>query len=78
MIKLNVGDPRPEGEWKTYRKTQTAEMMLLTEPVSAVNRENVEARGQPGDYLVEDGYGGYYVCGKEFHDENYEEVKSDE
>ena len=70
-------DTRPDGDWKTYRKTATAEMLKMDEPFLCTNREAEEMTGQAGDFLTADGYGGYYPCGAEFHAENYAEVKGD-
>lgn len=57
---------------RSYRKKSMVRMGLLTEPVVVGNRENEENKGEPGDYLVADGHGGYYVVSAEFHAENYE------
>lgn len=48
-------------------------MKLETDCV-VMNRENEANHGKAGDYLAPDGYGGYYVIGKEFYDNNYERV----
>ncbi len=71
MNEFKVGDPRPKGDWRAYRKVAVAEMLKMKEPFTCWNREGEQMQGQPGDFLVEDGYGGYYPCGAEFHQKNY-------
>lgn len=75
MSHFGVGDPRPNpSEWRFFRKTKPVEMVKMDEPFTCSNREVQNARGRPGDYIAEDGYGGYYVVGAEFHSVNYEQV----
>jgi hypothetical protein len=75
MRHFGVGDPRPEGEWKRYRKVAITEIMgPMTEEFTCDARERKGYKGQPGDFVAEDGHGGYYVISGDFHRENYEEV----
>ena len=71
MKHFGLNDAPPQGIWLAYRKTAVVQMLRMTEPFTCTNREDEKMIGQPGDFLVLDGYGGYYPCGAEFHAENY-------
>ena len=66
--------PGPGTGWKSYRKKTVVQMLRMDEPFTCTNREGENMQGFPGDYLVPDGYGGWYPVGSKFHEENYEEV----
>ena len=68
------GDAPPPGDWRKYRKTAVSDMLKMNGDFTCTNREGESMQGRVGDYLVPDGYGGYYACGSEFHAKNYEEV----
>ena len=70
MKRFNKGDARPEGRWMPYRKTTTVQMMRMDEPFVCECREGT-LEGQPGDFMAEDGHGGYYPVSAEFHAANY-------
>ena len=55
-----------------YRKKTTVEMVKMHEPFTCTNREGHNLQGQAGDYLAEDGHGGFYPISAEFHAANYE------
>jgi len=69
------GNDLPEGS-KFYIKTTTVEMVKMDKLFRAVSREGV-LFGEAGDFLVEDGYGGFYSVGADFHEANYVEVVDD-
>ncbi len=58
---------------KEYRKHKTAMLVKMTTEFECDSREGT-LRGQVGDYLAQDGHGGFYPISAEFHAENYEEV----
>lgn len=62
-------DPATAGH---YRKKTVVRMWKINEPFECTNREGEKMQGQPGDFLVEDGYGGFYPVGAEFHEKNYQ------
>ena len=66
---FDQGDTMPEGGLE-YRKHATVMMLCMSEPFLCVSREG-ELQGQPGDFLVEDGHGGFYPVSAEFHAKNY-------
>lgn len=72
MKRFNQGQPRPSGEWVGYRKRTVVEMLgPMSEPFTCESREGT-LQGQVGDFLAEDGHGGYYPISAEFHAANYE------
>ena len=77
MKHFGKGDPTPETAPGLYRKTTTVRMWPMDEPFICTNREGENMQGVAGDFLVEDGYGGYYPCGGEFHAKNYESVNQE-
>ena len=72
--KFDVGDSLPLGS-KLYRKKTVVPMVQMFEEFICTNREGENLKGQVGDFLVEDGHGGFYPVSEEFHAKNYEEVK---
>ena len=74
------GDPRPRPEgWRTYRKKTIVYMIgPMEEPFTCDSRERKGLQGQPGDYVAEDGHGGYYPISAEFHAANYEPAEEGE
>lgn len=68
-----VGDALPIGG-RHYRKKTIVEMVCMAEPFTCDSREGHRLQGQPGDFLVEDGHGGFYPVSAEFHATNYEDV----
>jgi len=73
-LHFGVGDTKPKGAWRLYYKHAQTSMLRMDEPFTVSNREGENMQGQAGDYLVEDGYGGYHVCGAAFHADNYVEM----
>ena len=71
MIEFKRGDPPPQDGWTCYRKKTVVSMLRMAEPFRCETWEGW-LEGKPGDFLVHDGYGGYYLCGAEFHATNYE------
>lgn len=67
------GDQLPE-EGKLYRKTAVVRMVKMHRPFTCTNREGHDLQGQEGDFLAEDGHGGFYPVSAEFHAHNYEEA----
>ena len=76
MLRFSKGQPKPDLEWGQYRKKTIVDMARIDEPFECESREGT-LRGQPGDYLAQDGHGGYYPVSVEFHRENYEAVGSE-
>lgn len=74
MPRFDHGDPRPAGNWRRYRKVTVLRMLKMDEPFETVSREGESKIGQPGDFLVEDGFGGYYPVEAGFHEKNYREA----
>ncbi len=66
------GNEPPGGTSHLYRKKTTVRMWPMVEAFTCSNREGRNLEGKPGDFLAEDGYGGYYPIGAEFHSANYE------
>ncbi len=72
MKEFKQGAAAPEGGALYQKKTQVR-MWRQDDEFRCESREGTLV-GQPGDYLVEDGHGGFYPVSAEFHEENYEEV----
>jgi hypothetical protein len=68
------GDASPEGGAQ-FRKKSIVRMWRIDEPFECQSREGV-LKGQPGDYVAQDGHGGFYPISADFHRANYEEVPS--
>lgn len=60
------GADRPPGDWRPYRKFAVVNMLRMEQPFTCESREGT-LQGQPGDFLVEDGHGGFYVISPEAH-----------
>jgi len=75
MKVYNQGDALPEGH-KWYRKKTMVRLVEMNEPFLCSSREG-DLQGNPGDFLAEDGHGGFYPISAEFHRNNYEEVEED-
>jgi len=71
-VVFKQGDEMPLGA-KEYRKHATAMMLEMHQTFTCHSREGV-LDGQPGDFLVEDGHGGFYPVSAEFHKNNYVEA----
>jgi hypothetical protein len=67
----NSGEVPDTKAWKTYRKKTIVPMQQINQPFKAMSREGL-LTGKPGDFLAEDGHGGYYIVSKQFHEKNYE------
>ena len=67
------GHDFPGARANEYRKHKTAMLVKMDTPFDCESREGT-LRGQVGDYLAQDGHGGFYPISAEFHAENYEEV----
>lgn len=62
------------GDVKWYRKKTIVPMVQMDEPFICESREGL-LEGQAGDFVAEDGHGGFYPISAEFHANNYEEVE---
>jgi hypothetical protein len=63
----------PKGDWCRYKKTTIVPMLKMNERFTCESREGT-LTGEAGDFLVEDGHGGFYPVSAEFHAANYEEA----
>ncbi len=45
----------------------------VADPFLCDSREHLNLQGQAGDFIAEDGHGGFYPISAEFHAANYEE-----
>lgn len=73
MKEFNKGDQLPDGA-KRYRKKTIVPMVKMDEHFVCQSREGT-LTGNPGDFVVEDGHGGFYPVSAEFHANNYEEAQ---
>ncbi len=71
MKRFSKNQLPPQGGWKNYRKKTIVAMLQMNEAFECESREGT-LTGQPGDYLVQDGHGGYFPVSAEFHKANYE------
>ena len=70
---FGIGDALPNGE-KNYKKKTIIRLVQMEVAFTCDNREGHHLQGQVGDFLAEDGHGGFYPISAEFHLENYELV----
>lgn len=75
MQQFKQGDAAPEGG-REYRKKTVVRMWKQEEPFRCESREGI-MDGQAGDFLAQDGHGGYYPISAQFHEKNYEPVDGD-
>lgn len=75
MKRFNKGDAAPDGG-SLFRKATTVRMWRQAEPFECESREGT-LTGQPGDWLAQDGHGGFYPISAEFHAANYEAVRGE-
>lgn len=71
MEHFGIGDTLPETA-ERFRKKTVVRMVRMDEPFTCDSREGHHLQGQAGDYLAEDGHGGFYPISAEFHAEHYE------
>ena len=71
MEHFGPGDSLPSGA-RLYRKKTVVSLVKMNEPFLCSNREGRNLQGQTGDYMAEDGHGGFYPISAEFHAANYE------
>lgn len=74
MISFKQGQTSPLGG-KMYRKKTIVRLVRMNEPFLCESREGTLV-GQTGDFLAEDGHGGFYPISNEFHAANYVEADS--
>lgn len=72
MKHFGIGDELPTNA-KQYRKISIVEMVKMGEPFTCDSREGHKLKGKTGDFLTEDGHGGFYPVSADFHAANYEE-----
>ena len=77
MTEFAKGSKASGLEWKSYRKKTIVKMARMDVPFRTESREGW-LQGQPGDFLAEDGYGGFYPVGAAFHANNYEEFREED
>ena len=73
MTHFGTGDDMPEGA-RAYRKKTMVRMVRMDAPFTCDSREGRRLRGRAGDFLAEDGHGGFYPVSARFHAANYEAV----
>lgn len=79
MKHFGFEDDCPPIEEATYwRKHAITRMWEMDKPFLCTNREGKDMRGKAGDFLAEDGYGGFYPIGSKFHKENYEHAEKED
>lgn len=71
MIRFNKGDALPFGARRFRKKTVVPMVGPMSEPFVCESREG-ELCGQVGDFLAQDGHGGFYPISAQFHAINYE------
>lgn len=74
MKHFTIGDRLPTGA-KTYRKKTIVPLVKMNEPFIRDNREGRRLEGKAGDFIAEDGHGGFYPISAEFHAANYVPAK---
>ena len=77
MMRFNKGDAAPLGGSQFRKKTIVRMWGPMAEPFECQSREGT-LTGQPGDYLAQDGHGGFYPISAEFHAANYEIVPGEQ
>jgi hypothetical protein len=70
MQHFKQGGPGLPADTPKFQKVTQVAMLKQTESFSCESREGT-LHGVPGDYLVEDGHGGFYPVSAEFHAANY-------
>lgn len=70
MRKFHKGDEPPSGG-ALWKKKTIVRMWQIDEPFLCESREG-ELIGEPGDFVCEDGHGGFYPISAEFHGKNYQ------
>ena len=70
MKYFTIGDNLPDGA-KMYRKKTVVPLVKMDEPFLCDSRESFRLQGQAGDFIAEDGHGGFYPISAEFHAANY-------
>jgi len=73
MKHFKSGDQMPEGA-KPYKKKTIVSLVKMAEPFICDSREGRRLEGKAGDFLAEDGHGGFYPISAEFHEANYEQA----
>ena len=73
MKQFKHDEQPPEGDWVNYKKTAIVPLLKMDEPFECHSREGV-LKGQAGDFLAQDGHGGYYPISAKFHEANYEQA----
>lgn len=71
MREFNKGDAAPAGMRLFRKKTITPMLGPMDEPFVCESREGT-LQGRVGDYVAQDGHGGFYPISAEFHAANYE------
>jgi len=74
MQHFTIGDKLPSGA-KRYRKKTIVPLVKMDESFLCDNREGHRLQGWAGDFIAEDGDGGFYPISAEFHAANYILVK---
>lgn len=74
MKEFKQGATLPEGG-KEYFKPKPVTLVKMDEDFECESREGI-VKGKAGDFLAEDGHGGFYPISAEFHEKNYREVNS--
>ncbi len=73
LLKFKKGDPSPHHGIRCRKRT-VVRMWQLGQPFECESREGV-LYGQIGDWLAEDGHGGFYPISNQFHEDNYDQLE---
>ena len=69
-----IGSTFPEEKALEYRKHKAVKLVHMDVDFTCASREGM-LEGKAGDYLAQDGHGGFYPISAEFHAEHYELVE---
>ena len=69
-----IGDKLPDN-FKLYKKKNAVKLVKMDHDFTCTNKEGHDLHAKKGDYLAEDGHGGFYPISAEFHKNNYEDVR---
>ncbi len=76
LLRFKKGQESPKGDWKMCRKKTIVPLLKMEHPFECESREGT-LRGEPGDWLAQDGHGGFYPISEEFWSNNYEIVEDE-
>lgn len=77
MEEFKQGDPGLPADIPKFQKVTQVAMRKMFTPFKCESREGT-LEGKPGDFVVEDGHGGFYPVSAEFHAANYAPAEASE